>query len=499
MTQDSLIISVRLQDSRYHGSGEWPPSPARLFQALTAGAGLCGNIEKYRVALEWLETCGNPVIAAPDTQAGQKVTLMVPNNNLDSVGGNPRLIAEIRTKKQCAPKVFDRPPTFLYAWKFDDNEQNRLLSKSVCELSEQLYQFGRSADIAWAWGEVVEIEELKNRLQTYHGTVHYPSLLATERAVSHSTNEIKLLCPVKGSFKSLEDRYRTPRFGNVRKGGTNERYFIKPPKANFRQAVYDCPPSRFVYEFHERSDDFPYFAWPLARAFELVVLLRDKAVDRLSTVLPSQESIIDRVFIGRKPDGSNAGPISERVRLVPLPSIGNYHADRGIRRLLVEIPVTCPLRAEDISWAFSGLNVRDFVLVAVTDRKMLRNYGIGQSNGHTKWRTVTPVALSQDSIRCAISDRRIQYAANAVIQALRQADVPVPVETLHLQREPFEANNETADAFAHGTRFTYRRLWHVEIVFKEPLRGPLIIGDGRFMGLGLMSPVGDIVGPQMSS
>ena len=30
----SLVISIRLYDGRYHGAGEWPPAPARLFQAL---------------------------------------------------------------------------------------------------------------------------------------------------------------------------------------------------------------------------------------------------------------------------------------------------------------------------------------------------------------------------------------------------------------------------------------------------------------------------------
>jgi CRISPR-associated protein Csb2 len=33
------------------------------------------------------------------------------------------------------------------------------------------------------------------------------------------------------------------------------------------------------------------------------------------------------------------------------------------------------------------------------------------------------------------------------------------------------------------------RLRHVEIAFSEPIAGPLVIGDGRFLGLGLMAPV----------
>lgn len=33
------------------------------------------------------------------------------------------------------------------------------------------------------------------------------------------------------------------------------------------------------------------------------------------------------------------------------------------------------------------------------------------------------------------------------------------------------------------------RLWHVEIAFAEPRAGPVVIGDGRYLGLGLMAPV----------
>lgn len=33
-----------------------------------------------------------------------------------------------------------------------------------------------------------------------------------------------------------------------------------------------------------------------------------------------------------------------------------------------------------------------------------------------------------------------------------------------------------------------RRLWHVEVAFSAPVPGPLVIGDGRYCGLGVMAP-----------
>jgi CRISPR-associated protein Csb2 len=43
--------------------------------------------------------------------------------------------------------------------------------------------------------------------------------------------------------------------------------------------------------------------------------------------------------------------------------------------------------------------------------------------------------------------------------------------------------------FAEGTRFSKHCLWHVELEFESLVSGPLLIGDGRFLGLGLMRPV----------
>ncbi|GAB4122352.1 MAG: hypothetical protein Kow001_20390 [Acidobacteriota bacterium] len=64
------------------------------------------------------------------------------------------------------------------------------------------------------------------------------------------------------------------------------------------------------------------------------------------------------------------------------------------------------------------------------------------------------------------------------------------METVRVQREPFEHNGARVEPFAEGTRFDKHRLWHVEIEFREPVIGPLVLGDGRFLGLGLMAPVG---------
>ena len=51
-----LLLSVHFHEGRYHGRPEWPPSPARLFQALVAGAASGKNLPaEDRAALAVLD------------------------------------------------------------------------------------------------------------------------------------------------------------------------------------------------------------------------------------------------------------------------------------------------------------------------------------------------------------------------------------------------------------------------------------------------------------
>src|ERR1700687_5548915 len=105
----AFLLFVRLHDRRYHGRPEWPPSPARVFQALVAGSARGNALPREdRDALAWLEHRGPPVIAAPAARRGQYFKHFMPNNDFDAVGGDPNRIAKIRTAtKVFHPYIFD--------------------------------------------------------------------------------------------------------------------------------------------------------------------------------------------------------------------------------------------------------------------------------------------------------------------------------------------------------------------------------------------------------
>src|SRR5581483_3714963 len=99
---NALLISVRLHEGWYHGSGG-APSPARMFQALVAGAGLSGPLNKETVdSLTWFESHSGlhpPIIGSPHSTSQKAYVNYVPNNDLDAKQGDYRRVGEIRTKK----------------------------------------------------------------------------------------------------------------------------------------------------------------------------------------------------------------------------------------------------------------------------------------------------------------------------------------------------------------------------------------------------------------
>ena len=190
---DSLLISVRLYEGWYHGSGG-PPSPARLFQALVAGAGISGPLDEETVeALEWLEKQDHPIIGSPHTASQRSYVNYVPNNEADAYNGYQERIK--KAEKRIAPLLFDPAVPFLFAWKLTDDAGIEA-AHQVLPLADRVYQLGRCIDTAWAWAELLSEEELQERLRVYPGVIRHPSA---------GVGEID--CPTPGSLKSLLQRH----------------------------------------------------------------------------------------------------------------------------------------------------------------------------------------------------------------------------------------------------------------------------------------------------
>ena len=487
----SLLIAVQFQEGRYHGQEDgfdgangWPPSPGRLFQAFVAAAARGAWIAaEDECALKWLERLDPPKIAAPAVRRGRSVKLYVPNNDLDSVGGDPARVSEIRVPKQWRPCFFDPQEPVIYVWDFEAGSEN---AARICAIAARLYQLGRGIDMAWASGQILERNDAESVLEAHPGPIRR----------SGGTGETAT--PHFGTFDSLVERYRRKRsrLTTVGAGRKSRQLFTQPPKASFRRTGYDTPPRCLHFDLRQPEGGFA--PQPLASVGPLMVGLRDVAAGRLREFLPDKSALFERLIIGR---GAGSSDLAQRIRLIPIPSIGTVHTDPSIRRIVVEVPPDCPIRVDDLKWAFSGIEPHDprtgenwpGRLVSAEDTRMADRF----AGPARVFRSVTPIALSRQRRRRlgpndkkSAGERNLEErrASGAVVQALRHAGVRVSPVDVRVQREPFNSRGERAEAFAAGTRFPKEALWHAAITFAEPLAGPLLLGDGRYLGLGLMLP-----------
>ncbi|ALK09857.1 type I-U CRISPR-associated protein Csb2 [Blastochloris viridis] len=495
MAAHALLIEVRLLDGRYHGLGDWPPSPFRLFSALIAGAYGGRWVTEPRqdkdAAFRWLEGLRQPDIVVPRARRTRATTIYVPNNDLDSVGGDPARIGEIRgSTKQFIPWLFDPDAPLVYAWRFEGGADH---AHRLAALAERLFALGRGIDAAFARAAVVAAGEAEAQLLDHGGPLFVPG----------GTGEgERLACPTRGSFLSLALRHaaETARFATYREGRTTRTSFRKAPNARAVQVAYARPSTFLLFEL--RGADGGFQPRPAERALALTLAVRDRLLARLLAALPERAAEIASIVKGDR-DATDADK-ALRLRVLALPSIGHAHAGLALRRLAVEIPSGCPLRVEDVTWGLSGLDLSEIdgetgeirdgpMLVPASDRRMLDRYAAVSAR---RWRTVTPVALPVAARTGRRGDERLQaetLAAGRLADALRHAGRDPRGTVLAVRREPFHADGVPADRFA-GDRFTADRLAHAEIVFPQPISGPLVLGDGRFLGLGLFAPVDEVPG-----
>ena len=492
----ALLLAVCFHEGRYHGDADrfhgasgWPPSPGRLFQALVAAAARGAHLPAdERRALRWLEQLDPPWIAAPPALRGQSVKLFVPNNDLDAVGGDPGRVSEIRTDKHWRPCFFDPDQPVTYVWNFDSGETEAAL---VRDIAARLYQLGRGVDMAWAVADILPRDQADAVLAAHAGALYTPGAGGEGSDVA---------CPHSGTLKSLVERHEQAgrRLIWNLSAGTPRQLFVQPPKPSFRRIGYRAPPRRLHFELREESGFAPR---PLRLAAPLIAGLRDAAVAKLRTALPAGAALFERLIVGR---GAGSRDLDLRIRMIPLPSIGAAHTDPSIRRVMVEVPAQCPIRVDDLEWAFAGLAPCDPEtgkawpgrLVSTEDSRM----GDRFSRDGRIFRSVTAVALSAAVRRRLAGDEgsavksageRLEEearAAGAVVQALRHVGVRARPTDIRVQREPFQRRGAMAERFAGGSRFSKHSLWHVELRFSHAVPGPIVIGDGRFCGLGVMVP-----------
>ena len=478
----ALELQIRFLDDRYHGAGEWPPDPARLFQALVhgghVGAGSASWTEAHNAALEWLSALPPPEIEYRPTQAGRAFSIFVPNNSLD------RTKQSTKTTKRVAPRLLANRigdgPDLVYRWDTSDSDEVRAHLLALDQLAARLLALGWGIDIAAA---VARLDQRPRRRG-------YETFAPTKRG----GRSLRTLAP--GLLAHLRERHEESR-RRITPEGVNP--YTRP--TDFRLARYHRVSegsSRRWYGFKLQRLDGESFSLPWREVPKAAAWLRHMAGEAMREEYgPEDQGWIDSYVLGHTAEHE----MGVRLSYIPLPSIGHPYSDGGVRRaLIVEPPEVGGRDAETLD--LLRIKAPGRRLTRAGDRRpeaVMTSLAVGDgvlqryvrtARPACSWRTATPVILhGHNAGRKGLSVRKTE---KLLFQALAAAGYPAEaVRRLSFQMAPYWPGCAAAAAIMTPRHLNRWPRLHVAIDFSQPIEGPLAIGLGRHCGIGLFAAADD--------
>jgi CRISPR-associated protein Csb2 len=449
---------------------DWPPQPDRVFSALVASWAARGERAEERRALEWLETQPAPEIAATGGSSRSAPVVFVPPNDPETRKLADRTVMPALRRRQ--PRRFPayRPddPIVSLVWRNTAPEDETLAALKA--LAADTPYIGHSASLT--------------RCRFHNGE------MPAEREPSRRR-------VYAGRLAELRQQYygdRRPNPGDA----------VRNAPAEMGSATPNVFDNRWLVLEHADGD------MPDIRAAPLVAKVLRNAVmagyDRigLSDAIPAEVSghaanrqpsaephlaIAPMAFVcSRYASGAVLG-----FALIP-PRHRNLLAEEEFQRALREImPWSEAARRRELKLDGDGVHVT-FRIAGVTERRSLDPAPYVAEAA--VWASCTPLVL----------DRHLKETGNTAREAevellIRQGCINIGLpEPNRIVADKHSAMEGAASAYPSGPSprwmrwrvpesLASRQLTHAVVEFAEPVRGPVIIGAGRFVGLGLCRPL----------
>ena len=554
-----LIIEVELLAGRYAATAyndrtraEWPPHPARFFSALVSALYDNAPVDaEERDALVWLQQQPIPSLDVDPpmpTDVGRRLVLnvYVPVNDVsllgdldrplrearqavDALGAVPKT-PETREKLKKATKVVEKEEERLAAVLEDQQVIDRDPSATALATAAALVPDGRTRQVrtfpvvfptrswlAFIWpspppaAHRVALNRLCERV-TRLG--HSSSLVRcavvdrpiTPTLVPDDDGDVVLRTVGAAQLERLEQEF-------VWHQGVEPRILPSLPKRYGRPRIdrREVPERHTVF-----SDEWIVFervggARPLSsRGTDVARAMRAALIEQHgSRTLPASLS-------GHREDGAPVEHV--HVAFVALPFVRHEHADASIQGCAIIVPRGLPASdREALLRLVAGWERRcavdGTIELAAENLPPVRFQRVelsGKASLHPatwcrrarRFITTTPVALDRNPGNLRSNHQRT--ALNASIEAQRSiADacerigLPRPI-TVEVSFAPLLPGAQPVYSFlpwpGRAGRTPRVRL-HADVRFAEPVRGPVLLGAGRFFGLGLCLPVFE-EGPQ---
>jgi CRISPR-associated protein Csb2 len=470
-----LCISVTFLTGRYHGE-EWPPSPARLYQALVAAVMTCGYREFEPViepALRWLEEQPSPRIRSCPSEQLSAYRIAVPNNDMDVVAwewqqGRHKDVAVLKTMKQVMPwHLPEAGPHVQYIWAVNE-DRPAPPADALRSATHLLHTLGWGVDMAYA--DVVPEQR---------GGILYEPASSGERR----------LTPMPGTLDDLKAAYRRFQVRSAGKGvdsSTRASMLISQP---YRRAGEEYRPVTCFRLLELDATRAKAIQWEDCR--NVAAWLRHGAAEELRNEY--DEATVAEYVQGHVDSAS--GDKSQRISYVPLPTIYGKYGDGSIRRAMVVEPAGMPGDVtETIGRKLMGavLTGPDGIAKCCLGPPEQGDWTFQQYVPRSPcrvWRSVTPVVLHgyNTSSRGVVS---VGKTEGLLLRAFAMAGFRnEQIESLAFQTGPLWQGSKHAAAMRMPAHLRgYPRL-HVEVRFVNGVGGPVLAGIGRHYGIGLFAAV----------
>ncbi len=475
-----LSLSITFLDDLFHGQGdngpEWPPSPHRVYQAMLCAAARngCDGEDEFG----WFEKLDSPEIIAPDTTDAQKIEFFVPNNDAD-VSKKFERQSRLTGKVARPTRILGDSTTVRYLWPIRPDDE--AMARKIIHHARLISAVGWGIDLAVADGRLVE-------------AVESAWILGMQRWIPASHGNV-LRCPSEGTLKDLREVHDS--FMNRIDG----KYYQMPRRPGvFRETAYrkvhDNTPRRplIAFKLLQPDDDSERFAsFDQRQAMHVAQWVRGLAC-KLSK--PGEDGFVEgydskQYVRGYVSPAAKKGPSPPRFSYLPIPSIGNEHADGRVRRFVVAEPYGST--GECLKWVRERLNLQTLTDKTGQEKAQLIYVNVKSDKGNVLecytrqskvFETVTPVFLTGHD------DRNYHKTQKLLLKAVEQAGfAQEDIENIYLQKAPFfpGAFHPRDYALPHYLKEHPHSAIHARIIWKQPISGPLAIGAGRYYGLGLFA------------
>jgi len=426
-----------------------------MFQALAAAANNSqGMSDAAKEALQWLEKQSPPEIIVPESQPGPRVTTFVPNNDMNVVAkawarGKPpeKKPEELRTAKMLRPRHLGGDATVRFLWPLDGNAPY----PQICEIARHIHHLGLGIDMVVGNGRVIDESE-KNRLP---GVTYIPIEGKGWRV------------PVEGSLEEIMDRYQQ----QIKVMPLNQYDEV----TYVREAVTRRPP---MHAFALVNEDGDYCRFDPTDAMVVAAELRHAAHTRAKQL--KFDAAFTEGYVCGHTNGSHDK--DDRFAYVPVPTLAPAGRDNDIRRVML-VQGWKNSKADSLVRRLSNASLSGKARLRPIDNPdkdgVLKKY----TEAAERWATVTPMVLPGHLNGRGLANRQKKL----VLKSLAHAGIMTPVSEIHLQPDPIFSGADRAGSYRVPEYLRQFTKTHAIITFSEPVVGPVVIGAGRYVGLGLMA------------